>query len=133
VLKAIAGVLRSINDRSGHLAGDLLLQKVAERLLATSGPDAATCRLGGDEFIVIKGFREADDLHHFARRLLTSISEPYILDGFGRHTINTSIGVAEAGSVFDGQGLKLCILNADKALYAAKSEGKGTYRLALTT
>jgi hypothetical protein len=41
---------KQVNDTLGHPAGDVLLQRVAERLGAVLGGDGQAGRLGGDEF-----------------------------------------------------------------------------------
>lgn len=42
-----------INDRYGHLAGDCVLQTVAERLRESVGEFAIVSRIGGDEFAIM--------------------------------------------------------------------------------
>lgn len=45
--------LKSENDRLGHLAGDLLIQKMADSLIAISDESCEVFRYGGDEFLLI--------------------------------------------------------------------------------
>ena len=44
---------KDINDGHGHLAGDRVLQSVANLLRAVGGQDDIVCRLGGDEFCLL--------------------------------------------------------------------------------
>ncbi|MFF5294905.1 diguanylate cyclase domain-containing protein [Paractinoplanes globisporus] len=44
---------KAINDTYGHLAGDDLLCRIAERLRHVCGADATVARLGGDEFAAL--------------------------------------------------------------------------------
>jgi diguanylate cyclase (GGDEF)-like protein len=61
--------LKSINDRWGHAAGDLLLKQFADRLeRAIRGSDLAV-RLGGDEFMVLLPECRVEEVGHVLRRL----------------------------------------------------------------
>ncbi len=44
---------KAVNDRHGHLAGDSLLQTIAQKLVEHAGPSDVVCRFGGDEFVVL--------------------------------------------------------------------------------
>src|SRR4051812_38244840 len=44
---------KSINDKLGHNAGDLILQEVAERLSSCIRACDTACRYGGDEFVIL--------------------------------------------------------------------------------
>ena len=83
-------------------------------------------RLGGDEFeALLPGMDEEGRLAALADRIIARVSAPYAVRG---HTISigASIGIAisRPGKTF-AEGL---IKQADLALYAAKSAGRGTYR-----
>ncbi|MGB6743309.1 MAG: EAL domain-containing protein [Terracidiphilus sp.] len=113
---------KHINDSLGHPAGDRLLQSVANRLLiCVRAPDTVS-RQGGDEFIVLlQEVRQPEDVAIAARRLLSSIAEPYSI---GLHTlhISTSIGVSLYPD--DGHDAETLIRNADTAMFQAKENGR---------
>ncbi len=109
-----------INDSLGHAAGDQVLMEVAQRLLAVVRPTDIVARLGGDEFAVLLMSSEQAD--HVARRIIHSLHEPIL---FGQHDvqIGASVGLARAAQ---NTGDPALLLNdADVAMYAAKSKGKG--------
>lgn len=117
---------KSINDTLGHHVGDMLLQQVAERLREDVREVDTVSRLGGDEFlIIVPELRQVDDARHISRKLLQSLSEPYVISG-QRLEVTPSIGV----SVFpdDGTEPSTLIRLADQAMYTAKQEGRRTIR-----
>ncbi len=117
---------KSINDTLGHHVGDLLLQEVAERLREYVREVDTVSRLGGDEFIIIvPELRQIDDARHIARKLLQSLSEPYVVSG-QKLEVTPSIGV----SVFPDHATEpsALIRLADQAMYQAKQEGRRTIR-----
>jgi diguanylate cyclase (GGDEF)-like protein len=113
---------KAVNDTHGHMAGDRLLQLVAERLrgLVRAGDFAA--RIGGDEFIVLSEQTETAQLLSFGERLIREISLPYELDNRHAVTVGASIGIALAPE--HGTDMTSLLTAADAALYQAKSKGK---------
>lgn len=94
-----------------------VLEKRAHDLLA---------RLGGDEFtILLSEIRCETDAALVARRIIESISKPFILDG-KEITIGASIGIATFPR--DGKDYQSIMKHADMAMYQAKNEGKNTVR-----
>jgi diguanylate cyclase (GGDEF)-like protein/PAS domain S-box-containing protein len=117
---------KSINDTLGHHVGDLLLQEVADRLREDVREVDTVSRLGGDEFVIIvPELRQLDDARHIARKLLQSLSEPYVVSG-QKLEVTPSIGV----SVFPDHATEpsALIRLADQAMYKAKQEGRRTIR-----
>jgi diguanylate cyclase (GGDEF)-like protein/PAS domain S-box-containing protein len=118
---------KDVNDTLGHPVGDQLLRAVTERLRAVVRTHDTVARMGGDEFVVLQtnldGMHDAEAL---AGRLIDSIQCPFDLDGH-HIVIGTSVGVALAPR--DGTTSEELLRNADMALYAAKSDGRGTFRL----
>ncbi|RYE98000.1 MAG: bifunctional diguanylate cyclase/phosphodiesterase, partial [Oxalobacteraceae bacterium] len=83
--------------------------------------------MGGDEFAVLQrciGYEEAPET--LAARIITAIDgRPFAYDGQELH-LGTSVGIAAAPA--DGVDPSELMRNADLALYAAKAEGRGTFR-----
>ncbi|HEX9964707.1 MAG TPA: EAL domain-containing protein [Allosphingosinicella sp.] len=117
---------KQVNDTLGHPVGDKLLKKVAARLTRVLGEDGQVGRLGGDEFeAILPGIEEEGRLAELARQLIEQVSRPYKIEGH-EVRIGTSIGIAVA---VPGKTLaEALIKNADVALYAAKADGRGTFR-----
>ena len=122
---------KPVNDRFGHAAGDQLLQLVALRLQSVIRPDDHAVRLGGDEFtLVVQNFHEVHELTAIAQRLLTSLAAPFHLQA-GAATVRASIGISIFPLHCDDHGALLRY--ADAAMYAAKQEGKGGFRMHQST
>ena len=117
---------KEVNDALGHEAGDLLLKDVAKRLRQTLKPSEHVARAGGDEFIVLQeGIGGRDSAADLAHRLLAVFSKPFEI---GNHAlrIGPSIGIAVGPD--DGAEAESLVKNADMALHAVKSAGRGTFR-----
>jgi diguanylate cyclase (GGDEF)-like protein/PAS domain S-box-containing protein len=129
---------KRINDTLGHSVGDLLLQGVADRLVAsvrdsdtvarTTAADsaAAISRLGGDEFtILLSDVKDAQDLAKVARRVLETFARPFNLEG---HEIVISGSIGIAAWPMDGDDVETLLRNADTAMYHAKDRGRNNYQ-----
>jgi len=117
---------KQVNDTLGHPVGDVLLRQVAERLREAIGDEGQIGRLGGDEFeAILPGMDAEGRLGTLAGKLIKAVSKPYTIGGH-KIRIGASIGIAvgSPGKCY-AEGL---IKDADLALYAAKTAGKGTFR-----
>ncbi len=110
---------KSFNDRFGHAAGDVVLQRIVRLIAAAVRPEDALFRFGGEEFVVI-----ADDLNRAAamalgERIRRDVASHMEADG---PTVTVSIGLATcADDASDYEALFEC---ADRRLYLAKSAGR---------
>jgi diguanylate cyclase (GGDEF)-like protein len=117
---------KAVNDMLGHRGGDLLLQKVAERLRGCVREVDTIARLGGDEFAILQsGATGREQVEALARRVVEVISAPYGLDGTPA-VIGASIGIARS---HDSPDIEQLFHNADLALYRVKAEGRNHFRL----
>lgn len=113
---------KEINDRHGHAAGDQLLVAVSNRLCAAVRGEDTVARLGGDEFaVLLDGMETEEDTYAVADRLLENIQDPVPYEETELHP-RASIGVAMWRGDIDVDRL---MQNADLAMYAAKTSGKG--------
>jgi diguanylate cyclase (GGDEF)-like protein/PAS domain S-box-containing protein len=119
---------KTVNDSLGHAVGDRVLLEVAQRISASVRAADTAARFGGDEFaILLEDVHDLSAAVEAAERILESLARPLNVDG-NEMVIHASLGisVAEAGLATDADEL---IRNADAAMYIAKGEGKGAYRL----
>jgi diguanylate cyclase (GGDEF)-like protein len=112
---------KPVNDRHGHATGDILLCEVADRLRRAGGDQAVVARLGGDEFAILVPRGSALASTAIAGHMLSALVPPHLIGGHDIR-IGASIGVA----TWPGDGLTADALfdTADRALYAAKAQGK---------
>jgi len=111
--------LKTINDRFGHPAGDLVLGQVASRLRQ----GGESFRLGGDEFAVLLPRQEERQATSVARSIVERVAALHV-NGVG--TVTVSAGVATYPT--QGSGRDELIRLADSALYWAKKDGKNRVR-----
>ena len=113
--------LKTINDRLGHAAGDMVIQACAQRLGAKAGHDAMIARVGGDEFVVIpKATMSAEDAKDLAHTLQTAMCDPVRVGG-DLITRTLSIGVAVGMPGVDAS--EDLLHRADQAALAVKRKG----------
>lgn len=118
---------KMVNDTWGHPVGDALLREVAVRLRQCTRETDLVVRLGGDEFAIVQeGPMQPTNATVLARRLVETLAEPFDLEG-QQVLVGTSIGIALADT--DGENADALLKCADLALYRAKAEGRGTWRL----
>ncbi|MCI5145153.1 MAG: GGDEF domain-containing protein, partial [Candidatus Electrothrix sp. AR3] len=117
---------KAINDNLGHLAGDRVLQLVAERIQSCLRLEDIAARLGGDEFCaILDDINSAHQAVIIAERIITALGA---LDCSPvSHGLNTSIGI----SIFPHHGTdtETLLQHADNAMYMAKRLGKGRCQL----
>ncbi|WP_100961179.1 diguanylate cyclase [Bosea sp. FBZP-16] len=119
---------KQLNDSHGHDFGDRALANVA-RCLAQSveGSGHLLARIGGEEFAILFPGVDAKAAMRLSDHIRLDVSHETLTVGGQQVTLTASIGVAEidgAGN-FDQQ-----LIAADRALYAAKREGRNCVRLA---
>jgi diguanylate cyclase (GGDEF)-like protein/PAS domain S-box-containing protein len=117
---------KQVNDTLGHLAGDILLQQVADRLSSCVRQGDTVARLAGDEFtVILEDITEPRDGAVVAHKILSLLAEPFDLQGHEAR-ISSSIGVALYPS--DGGDAQTLIKLADAAMYRAKHQGRNACR-----
>ena len=125
---------KSVNDSSGHAAGDELLRAVAARLSECTRAADTAARFGGDEFAVLL----EDDGHGLqpemvADRIIAAMRRAFHVEG-KEVFIGATVGIAHAQDATLGPDELL--RNADLAMYRAKKAGGNravTYETAMRT
>ncbi len=116
-----------INDSAGHLVGDALLKEVARRFSACVRTPDVVARLGGDEFaIVMEDIRGSEDALRLARRIVTALEPPVLVENKELFTA-TSIGIAIGAPRYTQP--EHLLRDADIALYRAKANELQRYEL----
>lgn len=118
---------KAINDSLGHLAGDQVLQFVAQRLVSNIRSTDTAFRLGGDEFAILhQGIRSVDCVERLGHRLAHKLMEPMEVGG-----VQVSVGASMGGAFYaEGETMQHMMLRADEMLYSVKRSGKGAFKLA---
>jgi diguanylate cyclase (GGDEF)-like protein len=115
-----------VNDSYGHPIGDDLLVHVASLLRRSLRPEDTCARLGGDEFaILIEDIQDTQHAIATAERILAAVAEGVVIGGH-EVFVSASIGIATTDQADTREAL---VAAADRATYAAKAAGKGTYRV----
>ncbi len=116
-----------VNDLNGHASGDKVLLQVAEALMETFRPADLLARIGGDEFAVVLRDLPHGQLDTLCRRLQRNVARIAVRDDLGAPlTVGASIGASWFPQ--DATDAQVLLAAADKAMYKAKSEGRGTWR-----
>lgn len=116
-----------VNDTWGHGAGDALLAEVADRLRAAAPGIETIARTGGDEFaIILPQEADAPEPTLLAAAIIDHVEQPIDVNGAACQ-ISVSVGIARYPD--HARGASDLLRNADIALYQAKSDGTGLYRV----
>jgi diguanylate cyclase (GGDEF)-like protein len=113
---------KDFNDRFGHQAGDLILQRLVELVNSQIRKEDSICRYGGEEFMIILPKASQKDAKNRAEELRKACEEMVIDYDTRQLSITISLGVVENSnhSTNSDEILKM----ADKALYLAKDSGR---------
>src|SRR5204862_78068 len=120
---------KTVNDSLGHAAGDEVLQEVGRRLKIAVRPTDTVARFGGDEFaVLLDGIGGSEDAADAAARILRALDMPVEIDG--KHVFpRASVGICLVGEEVDTPEAEDLLRNADVAMYMAKRDSKGSYRV----
>jgi diguanylate cyclase (GGDEF)-like protein len=118
---------KAVNDGHGHAAGDEVLLTAAQRMKQLLREADMIVRFGGDEFVIVLGqVGDAATAREVASRVVASLSQPIPLADGATAQIGASVGIAMCCD--ETETLNDLFKKADAALYAAKRDGKSTFR-----
>jgi diguanylate cyclase (GGDEF)-like protein len=109
--------LKGVNDRSGHAAGDAVLQAVADRLVGHVRDTDVVGRMGGDEFAVLLAQADQQTAEAKAEMLARLVTAEPVQAGPWLTPVKVSWGVREIVPEADPEVL---VADADAAMFAMK-------------
>ena len=112
---------KEINDTFGHVAGDQLLQTIADRFIKNLRQMDIFGRYGGDEFVILLPETDIEQARQAAERLHQAVTLEPIETSRGTIPIQISIGVA---SLINSDDMEKLLIQTDQALYKAKETGR---------
>ncbi len=110
---------KQFNDQLGHQAGDLRLQRVAERIAEVVRSDDLAFRFGGEEFLVMLPGAELTRAVDVAERLRSVLAGDREA-GAPWQTVSIGVVQWQAGQ----ESWEQLVHRADEALYRAKRQGR---------
>ncbi len=122
---------KGYNDRYGHPAGDLVLQRIADCIqVNTRCAGDFGARYGGEEFAALlpgAGLQSAVGIAERLRSTVADLGIPHDASPNGQITVSIGVAVAHPRR---GTGSELLLRQADNALYEAKRAGRDRVRSA---
>jgi diguanylate cyclase (GGDEF)-like protein/PAS domain S-box-containing protein len=114
---------KHVNDSLGHAAGDFLLRTFGDRLKDVTRHGDFIARLGGDEFaLIIENVKDEGEVLKAGESILARLRAPMRYDG---RVISAAASIGAALFPRDAETANDLLKNADVALYALKSSGRG--------
>ncbi len=113
---------KGVNDTYGHLAGDEVLQAIAERISSTLIEQDALARYGGEEFAILLPDRDLTEAIDIAERCRIAVAERPFSTTAGDLRITISVGVANSTELESPE--KRLMQVTDERLYKAKNGGR---------
>lgn len=114
-----------INDTMGHTFGDVVLKRVAKRLVDYMNDCNIVYRLGGDEFVVLLNYLTKNEVEKIAQQILDIFIDPFVINS-NEIFISPSLGISQYPT--DGNNVETLIKSADLAMYFAKENGRNNYK-----
>lgn len=115
-------LFKRINDSHGHAAGDAALKLFSEVLQRSTRETDLIGRIGGEEFALLLTQTREDEAWVALERIRQQVSQAVIGQGEHAFSMTVSIGMTPWHSAL--HGLEDWLNQADRALYAAKSDGR---------
>jgi diguanylate cyclase (GGDEF)-like protein len=114
---------KAINDRMGHVAGDMTLREFAGCVRQLVRCDEVFARYGGEEFAVILPEAPPAQAAAFADRIRRAVAEhPFTFEGQSyRVTVSAGVGGADGTGLVSADSL---VGRADEMLYQSKRSGR---------
>jgi len=128
VIMADIDHFKDINDSYGHAAGDMALREFTRRLSAILRQSDYFGRYGGEEFLLLVGDTNREQVMQAAERFRLAIAGTPFDVGAASRPITASFGIALTSGA--AESAEAVVAAADRALYAAKAGGRNRCVLA---
>ena len=117
---------KQVNDSLGHSIGDELLINASERLTHAVRESDTVSRRGGDEFtLLLHGIDDEEQIEQVSHKIMNAMDKPFYIEG---QEINISVSIGISIYPQNGEDSETLLLNADRAMYAAKDKGRNNYQ-----
>ncbi len=121
---------KQVNDTYGHVTGDKVLQQLGDIIRQSVREEDLVFRYGGEEFAVILPATDGEGAKFVAERIRTSTESAVFESGTIDLKLTISVGLATCP---DAPSVHALVVAADKALYAAKHQGRNRLVMADNT
>lgn len=115
---------KPVNDAFGHHVGDQLLRAVAVRMRENFHRHDTLARIGGDEFVLLVELDDGEEAVSVASRQVALVSQPFSVQ---EHDLQVTVSIGISLYPGNGRTQQELLMNADAAMYHAKSAGKNGY------
>ena len=114
---------KRFNDEHGHGAGDALLTRIGQVLASVTRGEDIACRYGGEEFTIVMPEASAEQACIRAEQIRSAVADAtisYMRRELGPVSISIGVNQLRPGM----ESAETLMSGADRALYAAKAEGR---------
>ncbi len=122
ILMADVDHFKRINDQYGHKAGDLILQKLGELMRGCVRTADIVCRYGGEEFVIVMPGASEKAVSECAEDIRSRFEKLRV--PFQDREICATVSLGVAIYPLHGSSVDEVFVNADRAMYRAKQEGR---------
>jgi diguanylate cyclase (GGDEF)-like protein len=111
---------KRVNDEYSHSVGDETLRVVAQAMIDTVRRDELVARRGGDEFAIVTGATDPEDIHSLIRRVSHNVSDARV-DILPAVRSGVTVGFSTS---IEGDTVGRLLARADRELHEAKARAK---------
>ncbi|MCA2000467.1 MAG: GGDEF domain-containing protein [Chloroflexi bacterium] len=122
VLMADVDHFKQVNDKYGHKAGDLMLQKAGELMKGCVRAADIVCRYGGEEFVIVMPGASETVVGKCAEEIRSRFEKSSVT--FEKSEIRATMSLGAAIYPLHGATVDEVFINADRAMYRAKEGGR---------
>jgi len=122
ILMADLDFFKNVNDKYGHIVGDIVLREIARIFSQHLRPGDLLGRYGGEEFIAFIPAAKESEVLNIAEKIRKAVANKEFEENGEKFSITVSIGIC--GYQGEGATFEKIINFADTALYRAKESGR---------